>query len=117
MSRIGDYNPCSSVRSILDPTPEVHQADGCQLCAYYVGIQAGAAVAFGLMGMAEAIGARLWWCSHQPDHSGECQGRNFIPRAGEPWVCTTCGVREDAVDESKLRSFWWVAGVGLVSAP
>jgi hypothetical protein len=70
--------------------------------AHEAGRLAGAAVAFGLMGMAFAIDARTWHCSHNlkndPDHPeglGGCRGQTFIPADLDgPWVCWMCGGSE-----------------------
>lgn len=60
----------------------------------------GAAVAFGLMGMAEAIRGKLWNCDHchRPDDPNACcRGQNFIPAdVNGPWICWMCGADENA---------------------
>jgi hypothetical protein len=69
------------------------------------GVKAGAAVAFGLMGMAEAINEKLWRCDHchRPDDPEACcRGQNFVPADIEgPWICWMCGVDENLTTAPK----------------
>lgn len=83
------------------------EPNDCECCPWAVthGYRLGAAVAFGVIGMAFAIREKLWQCDycHRPDDPNACcRGQNFVPADPDgPWICWVCGVDDNMVAEDR----------------